>query len=104
MLTEARLQAKLTRVGVEIHRAIIDDIADIPKRFPSVSAIFNCTGLGAFSLRGVEDTNVYPAKVASLSIRYLEPKILLILLCRFRDKFISWKPRLEEFRDVLSVR
>ncbi|KAH8722239.1 hypothetical protein BGZ61DRAFT_347861, partial [Ilyonectria robusta] len=56
------LQAKLTMVGVEIHRAIIDDIADIPKRFPNVSAIFNCTGLGAFSLGGVKDTNVYPAK------------------------------------------
>ncbi|KAH7013333.1 hypothetical protein EDB80DRAFT_749112 [Ilyonectria destructans] len=43
-------------------RAITDDISDIPKRFPSVSAIFNCTGLGAFSLGRVEDTNVYPAK------------------------------------------
>ncbi|KAG9717394.1 putative D-amino acid oxidase, partial [Aureobasidium melanogenum] len=30
--------------------------------FPSATAYFNCTGLGAYSLKGVEDKSVYPTR------------------------------------------
>jgi hypothetical protein len=32
---------------------------------PSVSAVFNCTGLGSYSLGGVEDHKLYPTKVVN---------------------------------------
>ncbi|KAH7267791.1 FAD dependent oxidoreductase [Fusarium redolens] len=56
------LQFEATKLGIEIRRAIIDDLSDIPGRFPTTSAIFNCTGLGSLALKGVEDHHVYPAK------------------------------------------
>ncbi|KAJ9419949.1 hypothetical protein FOXG_15614 [Fusarium oxysporum f. sp. lycopersici 4287] len=56
------LQAEATRLGIEIRRAIIDDLSDIPRHFPNTSTIFNCTGLGSLTLKGVEDHDVYPAK------------------------------------------
>ncbi|KAM5357964.1 hypothetical protein ACJZ2D_015732 [Fusarium nematophilum] len=56
------LQAELARLGVVVRRAVIDGLDDIPWRVPGVSAISNCTGLGAFSLGGVEDKDVYPSK------------------------------------------
>lgn len=53
-------------MGVRMRRAIVDDLADITERFPGVSAVFNCTGLGALTLKGVEDKDVYPAKVSMI--------------------------------------
>jgi hypothetical protein len=43
--------------------------------FPDAVAIFNCTGIGARHLGGVEDHNVYPTKGVTLLIS--EPKVPL---------------------------
>jgi D-amino-acid oxidase len=51
--------------GIEILRTSIDDIRDVFARFPDVKAVFNCTGLGSFSLKSVEDKLLYPTRVCS---------------------------------------
>ncbi|CAG9985016.1 unnamed protein product, partial [Clonostachys byssicola] len=56
------LQAEAAKLGIELRRAIIDDLSEIPGQLPTTSAIFNCTGLGSLTLKGVEDQDVYPAK------------------------------------------
>jgi hypothetical protein len=58
-----RLQGEVLKNGIEILRASIDDIRDVFARFPDVEAVFNCTGLGSFSLKGVEDKLLYPTRV-----------------------------------------
>ena len=60
-----RLQGEARRQGIEIRRGIFDSIDVLFTAFPSANAYFNCTGLGAFSLKGVEDKSVYPTRVYS---------------------------------------
>ncbi|USP79390.1 D-amino-acid oxidase [Curvularia clavata] len=55
-LTEA------TRLNIEIHRRIFGSIDNAFKRYPQATAVFNCTGLGAMTLGGVEDNTMYPAR------------------------------------------
>ncbi|KAF2998795.1 hypothetical protein E8E13_000619 [Curvularia kusanoi] len=56
------LQAEATRLDIEFHRRIFDSIDDAFKRYPGTAAVFNCTGLGAMTLGGVEDNTMYPAR------------------------------------------
>ena len=46
-----------------MRRGFVDDIRDVAKIFPGVKAIFNCTGLGSYHLKGVEDKSLYPTRV-----------------------------------------
>jgi hypothetical protein len=34
--------------------------------YPGTTAVFNCTGLGALTLGGVEDKSMYSARVSSI--------------------------------------
>jgi len=36
------------------------------ERFSSATSVFNCTGLGSYNLKGVEDKLLYPTKVSFL--------------------------------------
>jgi len=58
-----RLQGEAKRQGIEIRRGSFKSLDELFTAFPSASAYFNCTGLGAYSLGGVEDKNVYPTRV-----------------------------------------
>lgn len=58
-----RLQGHLIRAGVNFKRKHYDHIDTLFADFPNAAAVFNCTGLGARSLGGVEDPDVFPAKV-----------------------------------------
>ncbi|KAI4731199.1 putative D-amino acid oxidase [Aureobasidium sp. EXF-10728] len=56
------LQGEAKRQGIEIRRGMFDSLDELFAAAPSVNAYFNCTGLGAYSLKGVEDKNVYPTR------------------------------------------
>ncbi|KAG9547873.1 putative D-amino acid oxidase, partial [Aureobasidium melanogenum] len=57
-----RLQGEVKRQGIEIRRGMFVSIDELFQAFPSATAYFNCTGLGAYSLKGVEDKSVYPTR------------------------------------------
>lgn len=42
---------------------MFESLDELFTAFPSANAYFNCTGLGAYSLKGVQDKNVYPTRV-----------------------------------------
>lgn len=48
------------KLGVTFLRKELTHIAQAYK--PDTKVVFNCTGLGAFSLSGVKDSNVYPTR------------------------------------------
>ncbi|KAJ5088419.1 hypothetical protein N7456_012035 [Penicillium angulare] len=56
------LQAESLKKDIGIRRVIVDDLGDVKTMFPEVYAIFNCTGLGSYTLGGVKDSNLYPSK------------------------------------------
>ena len=58
-----RLQGELLKKGVEIVRGSVGGIREVFERFPDAKAVFNCTGLGSYSLKGVEDKLLYPTRV-----------------------------------------
>ncbi|EXJ96292.1 hypothetical protein A1O1_01418 [Capronia coronata CBS 617.96] len=63
------LQVQVWKAGIDVRREYYDDIRELFEDFPSTMAIFNCTGLGSYSLKGVEDHAVYPTRVGmSLSL------------------------------------
>ncbi|KAI3632656.1 hypothetical protein MIR68_009298 [Amoeboaphelidium protococcarum] len=47
----------------------VDNILDVCADFAGVSAIFNCTGLGAATLGGVMDADVYPARGQTVLVK-----------------------------------
>ncbi|KAH8703488.1 putative D-amino acid oxidase [Talaromyces proteolyticus] len=49
------LNARLIKAGVRILRRSYKHIDDVMSDFPHASAVFNCTGLGARTLGGVQD-------------------------------------------------
>lgn len=64
MLTlNPRLQTRLLKNGVQFIKRAYSHIDHVFDDFPDAAAVFNCTGLGARTIGGVEDKNVYPAKV-----------------------------------------
>ncbi len=83
-----RLQSKLAQTDVQFLRRNITHVDELARDFPNAVAIFNCTGLGARWLGGVEDTNVYPTKGVTLLLS--EPQVLLKRISvRFSSK---WAP------------
>lgn len=59
-----RLQAECARLGIEIHRRVFEHIDEALDSYPDMNAVFNCTGLGALTLGGVEDKSMYSARVS----------------------------------------
>ncbi|KAL5318850.1 hypothetical protein ACEPPN_013917 [Leptodophora sp. 'Broadleaf-Isolate-01'] len=56
------LQNECLRKGIQIHRKSIPSITSITTTYPHAKAIFNCTGLGSYSLGDVEDKTMYPTR------------------------------------------
>lgn len=48
--------------NIRLIREHVEHIDDIARLCPETTAIFNCTGLGSFSLGGVKDKNIYPTR------------------------------------------
>jgi hypothetical protein len=65
-LIPPRLFASLIKRGVKVVRRSYDHVDALLSDFPNTNAIFNCTGLGARHLGGVEDTKVHPTKVSNV--------------------------------------
>ncbi|TPX16006.1 uncharacterized protein E0L32_000340 [Thyridium curvatum] len=57
----AWLNTEALKAGIEMRRASIDDIRILFKDIEA-DAYFNCTGLGSYHLKGVEDKSLYPTK------------------------------------------
>ncbi|PLB44206.1 putative D-amino acid oxidase [Aspergillus steynii IBT 23096] len=57
----AWLNTECLKAGIEMRRAWFDDITDLFGDIPA-DAYFNCTGLGSYSLKGVEDKSLYPTR------------------------------------------
>lgn len=51
------------RLGIEVHRRVFGHIKDAFRLYPQATAIFNCTGIGALTLGGVEDNKIFSARV-----------------------------------------
>lgn len=60
------MQSRLLEAEVTFVRRTYDHIDQIFDDFSNVAVVFNCTGLGARKLGGIEDTKVYSMKVSSL--------------------------------------
>ncbi|KAI9054274.1 hypothetical protein LZ554_001442 [Drepanopeziza brunnea f. sp. 'monogermtubi'] len=56
------LQNECLKKGVEIRRKSVESISDVFADYPDAKAVFNCTGLGSYSLKGVEDKSMYPTR------------------------------------------
>lgn len=48
-----------------MHRRVYTHIDELFQQYPGATAYFNCSGIGAADLHGVEDKEVYPTKVSS---------------------------------------
>lgn len=59
------MNTEALKAGIEMRRASIDDIRILFKDIEA-DAYFNCTGLGSYHLKGVEDKSLYPTKVRLL--------------------------------------
>ncbi|KUJ12415.1 putative D-amino acid oxidase [Mollisia scopiformis] len=55
------LQNEALKKGVEMLRTTVTDIRELTND-SDVKAVFNCTGLGSYSLKGVEDKLLYPTR------------------------------------------
>lgn len=56
------LQGEALKRDIEFQRTTVSDINDVLEAYPAAKAVFNCTGLGSYSLKGVEDKFLYPTR------------------------------------------
>ncbi|KAH8892652.1 putative D-amino acid oxidase [Thozetella sp. PMI_491] len=69
------LQGEARKRGIEMHRRTYIDIKELFDDYPEATAYFNCTGIGAAKLGGVQDAAVYPTKGQVLLVE--SPKVPL---------------------------
>lgn len=62
-MVNERMQSQALQKGIQIRRAIVTDINELFAQYPNATAYFNCSGLGSYSLKGVEDKSLYPTRV-----------------------------------------
>lgn len=67
---DGRLQMECLKAGVEIRRRMFEDIREVFEEFPGAEAFVNCTGLGSYGLKGVEDKDLYPTLVCTVLARH----------------------------------
>ncbi len=79
------LQTECLKAGVDLRRKIITDIQEVFDEFPTAKGIVNCTGLGSYHLKGVEDKSLYPTLVGALP--HFHWPLLAISNCR---RCMSW--------------
>lgn len=58
-----RLLTEVIKAGVEVCRKMIGDIKEVFEEFPDAEGFVNCTGIGSYSIKGVEDKELYPTMV-----------------------------------------
>jgi glycine/D-amino acid oxidase-like deaminating enzyme len=63
----AKLRKYLETLGVVFKRQKLTHISQA--YLPHTIAVFNCTGIGAFSISGVKDSNVYPTRGQVLVVK-----------------------------------
>ncbi|PCG93465.1 D-amino-acid oxidase [Penicillium occitanis (nom. inval.)] len=90
----AWLQSRLLEAEVTFVRRAYDHIDQVFDDFPNAVAVFNCTGLGAKKLGGIDDTKVYPVKGQTMLLA--EPKTPLSRMYMHKynnDEFTHIFPR-----------
>lgn len=80
-----RLQNEVLKRGVEMVRTTVTDIRELTND-ANVKAVFNCTGLGSYTLKGVEDKSLYPTRVRPLPPPSPFPSNTLLTDCFTRAK------------------
>ncbi|THY19218.1 putative D-amino acid oxidase [Aureobasidium pullulans] len=70
-----RLQGEARRQGIEIRRGMFESLDELFTAFPDANTYFNCTGLGSYSLKGVEDKSIYPTRGQIMLVE--SPKTLM---------------------------
>lgn len=65
---ERRLQNEVLKRGIQMRRTTVTDLDNVFTAYPDARAVFNCTGLGSYHLKGVEDKLLYPTRVFPSSI------------------------------------
>ena len=65
-----------------MHRMFFGDIQELFDAYPQAKAFFNCTGLGSYHLKGVEDKLLYPTRVRIFSMSSMN----VFLLTRSRAR------------------
>lgn len=73
------LAGQCLKAGVKIKRGIVSHISNVSALHESgkkASMIINCSGLGARSLGGLEDTSVYPCRGQTVLVRN-EPNVMV---------------------------
>lgn len=63
MLIIIRLMTEAIKAGIEVRRKVVGDIKEVFEEFPEADGFLNCTGIGSYSLGGVEDKELYPTMV-----------------------------------------
>ncbi|CZS96709.1 hypothetical protein WAI453_010120 [Rhynchosporium graminicola] len=56
------LQNECLKSGILIHRKTIPSLISLITAYPHAKALFNCTGLGSFTLGDVSDKTMYPTR------------------------------------------
>jgi len=69
------LQKQAVKQGVEFHRVTYTNICDLFRSFPGAQAYFNCTGLGSYSLKGVEDKLLLPSRGQTVLVENPHPPL-----------------------------
>ncbi|KAI9742604.1 MAG: hypothetical protein M1818_003745 [Claussenomyces sp. TS43310] len=69
------LQVEALKAGIEIHRRSYEDIRTVLRDFSGAAALFNCTGLSSYHLKGVEDHDLYPTRGQVMLVESPRPPI-----------------------------
>ncbi|KAH7322455.1 hypothetical protein B0I35DRAFT_389355 [Stachybotrys elegans] len=56
------LQSEALKLGIPVHRRVFRHIKEAFEAYPNTTAVFNCTGIGALKLGGVEDNKIFSAR------------------------------------------
>jgi D-amino-acid oxidase len=94
---ERRLQAECTKLGIEIHRRVFLHIRDAFRAYPNTTAIFNCTGIGALTLGGVEDKKIFSARVRAFTRSLRIDSLLLSKFPFLHVTFYSFSDQYTDF-------
>ncbi|CAG78908.2 hypothetical protein B0I72DRAFT_160391 [Yarrowia lipolytica] len=93
------VQQECVKRGVQFRRATLKHVCDAKKytAFPGpVDAVFNCSGLSAKFLGGVEDSNMYPILGQTLLVRNRTERLLTyVSVDGYEDECLYIMPRAE---------
>lgn len=73
----AWLVKTIQELGGRIERGTFESIADAIEHYKEADTIVNCTGLGSYYLKDVQDHTMYPARGQTVVVRAPHIKVRL---------------------------